>query len=71
MGPFPAPTTLPEFSNGWVQNFKNRHSIKSRVRHSEAASVDVNAEEEMKGMQLLILQYKEEDCYNMDETGLY
>jgi hypothetical protein len=54
-----------------VQNFKNRHSIKSRVRHSEAASVDVNAEEEMKGIQLIILQYKEEDCYNMDETGLY
>lgn len=62
---------VPEFSNSWLYNFKNRNDITSRVRHSEAASVDSAAEEEMKGIRLIIFQYKEEYCYNIDETALY
>ena len=62
---------LPSFSIGWLEKFKKRHDIKQRTQHGEASSVPAGAEEEMRAIQTLCGEYKEEDIYNMDETGLF
>ena len=61
----------PEFSAGWLTNFKRRHNIKSRKHHGEAASVPAEAEAQMRAIQTLCGEYPEEDIFNMDETGLF
>ena len=62
----------PEFSTGWVDNFKKRHGIKYRIRHGEAASVPSRAHEEITTLHLLCAQYvNKADVYNMDESGLF
>jgi hypothetical protein len=38
----------PSFSNGWLEGFKKRHKLRSRIQHGEAGSVVIQAEEEMK-----------------------
>ena len=63
--------TPPSFSIGWLEKFKKRHNIKQRNQHGEASSVPASAEEEMEAIQILCNEYKEEDIYNMDETGLF
>ncbi|KFY61417.1 hypothetical protein V496_05011 [Pseudogymnoascus sp. VKM F-4515 (FW-2607)] len=60
----------PEFSTRWLEKFKKRHSIRARFQHSEAASTP-DVDEAMEKLQLIAKQYKEEDIYNMDETGLF
>jgi hypothetical protein len=62
---------MPAFSNGWLEGFKNRNYIKSRVLHSEAVSLGVDAEEMMVENRKIISQYKEEDIFNMDKIGLF
>jgi hypothetical protein len=62
---------MPAFSNGWLEGFKKRNYIKSRVLHSEVVSLGVDAEEEMVENRKIISQYKEEDIFNMDEIGLF
>ena len=66
----------PNFSRGWLEGFKKRHKIKSHKikshkRHGEAAWVPANVEAEMRSIQTLCGEYKEEDIFNMDETGLF
>jgi Fission yeast centromere protein N-terminal domain/Tc5 transposase DNA-binding domain len=61
----------PEFSDGWLTRFKKRHHIKQRTHHGEAADVPSSAEDEMRAVRTLCGDYKEEDIYNMDETGLF
>ena len=61
----------PEFSVGWLQNFKKRHHIRNYNQHGELGSVPELAEEEMKALRTLGGEYKEEDIYNMDETALF
>jgi hypothetical protein len=61
----------PEFSVRWLEKFKKRHHIQARSRFGEIASVPELAEEEMRSLQTIAGEYKEEDIYNMDETGLY
>lgn len=63
---------VPVFSNGWLQGFKQRHGIKSRARHGEAGSVDIQAlEEQLVAVRAIVNQYSPADCYNCDETGLF
>jgi hypothetical protein len=62
---------VPEFSHGWLSRFKQRHGVKQYIRHGEAGSVPVIAEEEMRAVRTLCGEYPEENVYNMDETGLY
>ncbi|KAF1984698.1 DDE-domain-containing protein, partial [Aulographum hederae CBS 113979] len=62
---------VPELSLGWLANFKRRHNIQSRIKHGEAASVPIEAEEQMRAVQTLCGEYEEEDIFNMDETGLF
>ena len=61
----------PEFSIGWVGNFKKRHNIKEFVQHGEAGSAPEATEVEMRSLRTLAGEYQEEDIYNMDETGLF
>jgi hypothetical protein len=61
----------PEFSTRWLERFKQRHYIKERVRHGEAALIPISTEGEIKSLQTVAGEYPEDDIYNMDETGLY
>jgi hypothetical protein len=61
----------PEFSQGWLSRFKQRHGIKQHTQHGEAGSVPAEVEVEMRSIRTLCGEYQEEDIYNMDETGLY
>lgn len=61
----------PEFSDGWLQRFKQRHSIKQRIQHGESCSVPKSAESEMSAIRTLCGGFQEADIYNMDETGLF
>ena len=62
---------IPEFSPGWLTNFKRRHNIKSRKTHGEASSLPQETHEEIRAIQTLCGEYPEEDIYNIDETGLF
>src|SRR5947209_4986674 len=61
----------PEFSIGWLDRFKKRHSIKQHTRHGEAGSVLESTEEDIKALRAIAGEYPEGDIYNMDETGLF
>ncbi|KAI1000392.1 hypothetical protein K3495_g7803 [Podosphaera aphanis] len=61
-----------EFSNGWLDRFKARYSIKSFRRFGESGSVDmVLIEEALPGLRAVLNKYEWKDIYNMDETGLF
>jgi hypothetical protein len=61
-----------EFSNGWLEAFKNRHSIKSYHRFGEFGSANMAViEESLSQIRLTLDQYERRDIYNMDETGLF
>jgi hypothetical protein len=63
---------LPSLSTGWLQNFKERYGIKKRVKHGEAASVDVEkAAKEMLEIAKVTETYRPCDIYNCDETGVF
>jgi hypothetical protein len=61
----------PEFSSRWLENFKKRNHIQARIRHGEAASIPASTEDEMKALQTIAGEFKEDDTYNMDESGLF
>jgi hypothetical protein len=63
----------PHFSDGWLQNFKERHGIRAIRLHGEAASVDdsITVEQRMNEIRAVTDRYDLRDIYNMDETGLY
>lgn len=62
----------PQFSDGWLTRFKQRHGIRDRRRHGEAASVDEQAHmAELLLLQSRLATYSPEDQYNCDETGLF
>ena len=59
------------FSNGWLQSFKNRHHISSTRRFVDSVPVDMDA----LALALSSIQAKSDtfnltDIYNMDKTGL-
>jgi hypothetical protein len=61
-------------SNGWLDCFKARNSLKDIKRHSKAASASIDTmEQERNRIQELIKKYGYElyDIFNMDETGLF
>jgi hypothetical protein len=61
----------PALSEGWLDNFKARHGIKSWKKHGEAASVDEpNMVADLAYIQAKVAQYAPADQYNCDETGL-
>jgi hypothetical protein len=61
-----------EFSNGWLEAFKNRRGIKSYRRFEESGSANTAViEENLPQICLTLDQYERCDIYNMDETGLF
>jgi len=61
-----------EFSNGYLEAFKNRRGIKSYRRFGEFGSANmVVIEESLPQIHLTLDQYERHDIYNMDETGLF
>lgn len=61
-----------EFSNGWLDRFKARYSIKSFRRFGESGSADMAlVEEVLPGLRAVLNKYEWKDIYNMDETGLF
>ncbi len=61
-----------EFSNGWLEAFKNRPSIKPYCRFRESGSANMAViEESLPQIRLTLDQYEWRDIYNMDETGLF
>jgi len=60
-----------EFSNGWLESFKNRHGIKSYRCFGEFGSANMAViEESLPQIRLILDQYERRYIYNMDETGL-
>jgi len=61
-----------EFSNGWLEAFKNRRDIKSYCHFGESGSANMAViEESLPHICLTLDQYERRDIYNMDETGLF
>ncbi|CAB5352374.1 unnamed protein product [Rhizophagus irregularis] len=61
-----------QFSNGWLQKFKERNSIRQVKLHGEANSADENAiAEALPLLQNKCAEYPPDRIYNMDETGLF
>ncbi len=61
-----------EFSNGWLESFKNRRSIKSYRRFGESGSANMAViKESLPQIHLTLDQYERRDIYNMDEAGLF
>lgn len=59
-------------SDGWLANFKESMGLVNIKRHGEAASANPHSvEEERKRIQVILKDYKPEDMWNVDETGLF
>lgn len=62
----------PRFSVGWLNGFKDRHSIKKYFRHEKVGAVDtVAVEEELIDLRNNLSEYDNEDIYNMNDSALY
>jgi hypothetical protein len=60
-------------SNGWLDNFKKRHSIVFKTVQGEEGAVNVG---ELNNWQTSVLRdelmkYEPKDVFNLDETGLF
>jgi hypothetical protein len=61
-----------KFSSGWLQNFKKRFGLRSVKMHGEAASAPLTSlDEERVTLRRLLSDYRQEDIFNADETGLF
>lgn len=59
-------------SNGWLASFKSRHNIVGIKLCGESASVSLETVDEWKGrLPSLLEDYKAENVFNLDETGLF
>jgi hypothetical protein len=61
-----------EFSNGWLEAFKNCRGIKSYRRFGESGSANMDViKKSLPQIRLILDQCERRDIYNMDETGLF
>lgn len=59
-------------SDGWLQRFRQRHSITFKCISGEAASVNQDdVREFVEKLPSILLEYSPENIYNADETGLF
>jgi transposase len=60
-------------SDGWLSNFKSRHSLVFKAVVGESGSVTEEQIGDWTQTQLpaLMAEFKEEDIFNLDETGLF
>ncbi|DBA03818.1 TPA: hypothetical protein N0F65_005708 [Lagenidium giganteum] len=60
-----------KLSTGWLSKFKRRHIMRSFRLHGEEASADADAATKSQESLLMVAdQYRPEDVFNTDETGL-
>ena len=65
-------TPPPNFSVGWLHNFKKRWRIKKQAIVGEAGDADAaSAETRMEELRPILAEYSSQDIYNMDETALF
>jgi Tc5 transposase DNA-binding domain len=70
--PEPLDQPIPSFSVGWLANSKKRHSLKQRIQHGEAGSIDEEAAEgKMVIIRVITTEYSEEDIYSMVKQGCF
>ncbi|KAG8391682.1 hypothetical protein BUALT_Bualt01G0212700 [Buddleja alternifolia] len=61
-----------EFSNGWLEKFKQRHAIRSFRRFGESGSVDIEKiKASLPSIREELDKWAWKVIYNMDETGLF
>lgn len=59
-------------SQGWLENFKHRYSIKAFNKHGEAQSTPISEIPQMReNLREVLRQYRREDIFNCDETALF
>jgi hypothetical protein len=59
-------------SEGWLESFKSRHNISTRVISGESANDNVEIEKNWKANLASIMEgYEPENIFNMDETGYF
>ena len=60
-------------SDGWLDNFKERHSITFRIEQGEAAAVDLEVVQNWQQgiLREKLTKYSPDDMFNVDETGLF
>lgn len=59
-------------SSGWLDKFKHRYSIKEHNKHGESQSAPIEQIPEMREkLKDVLKNYRKEDIFNCDETGLY
>lgn len=60
-------------SNGWIERFKERHSLSFKTICGEAAAVDSVSVENWKNdvLMSILSRYDSSDVFNLDETGLF
>lgn len=59
-------------SNGWFHRLKKKYKFSNVKIIGESASADMlSAEEFINNIQQLLHDFKQEDIYNCDETGLF
>ena len=59
-------------SDGWVDNFKKRHNLKTYNMHGEAASAPLKDLDAMReNLRQILKNYDPKDIFNCDETGLF
>ena len=59
-------------SSGWLDKFKQRYSIKEYNKHGESQSAPIEQIPEMREeLKEFLKNYRREDIFNCDETGLY
>jgi hypothetical protein len=66
--------SYPDFkaSQGWLENFKHRYSIKAFNKHGEAQSTPISEIPQMReDLREVLRQYRREDIFNCDETALF
>ena len=66
------PSTTFKASNGWLDSFKKRHSIKQMTVSGECGDVrDETVSGWKERLKTLMIGYKPEDIWNTDETGCF
>ena len=64
--------TVPQFSNGLLDDWKKSYGVKERKTHGEAESAPISeAEEEMQQIRAELMKYDIADVWNADETAYY
>ena len=59
-------------SNGWLDRWKTRHNIKSRVISGESGEVRAETVESwFERLPLILEGYEAQDIWNTDETGCF